>query len=180
MRPDGMRSQSGREWDFPGTTHYLGHNSEESPAGWLVIWGEGDWRLWQNLNPTSGTTVRGEQTYDLPRDAVRRLTLNTMEVSVPAGSTAVQIFCNWHRGWKWMDKDSGTWNKAAIGENRTIRIDFKETLARETTLYLRYRPTRPLWVLCVSLISLAVTLAFALFALVRKISKLCPVDSRAV
>ena len=168
MHPHGMRSKSGLEWDFPGTTHYLGRVSEDSPDGWQIVWTNSEWRLWENPDPASGIIFLGGYSDSLAPDNVSRPTFNTMEIAVPAGATAAEIFSNWHRGWRWKEKEDNAWKKVSIGDNRTLRIDFQEALPEEKTVLLRYDPTPPLWVLCVSLISLATSLIFVLFAFIGK------------
>lgn len=170
MHPHGMRSKSGLEWDFPGTTHYLGRGSEEAPEGWPAVWNDGEWWLWENPTPTSGTILGEAGAHDVAPSDLRRPTFNTMEISVPPGTKVTEIFCNWHRGWRWREKEDEAWKKVSIGDNRTIRIDFAEALPEERTVYLRYSPTPPLWVLCISLASLLVTLVIALVAFVPRIS----------
>ena len=165
MHPHGMRSKSGKEWDFPGTTHFLGRSSEEFPAGWLVIWSEGEWRLWENPHPTMGSLVVDGTFAPLPAADAQRSSFNTMKVNLPAGASRVEIFHNWHRGWEWRGNPQVIWDKAAVGDNRTIRIDFGEALPDERTVYLRFNPNPPAWAILVGMASLLLTLVVGFFGL---------------
>jgi hypothetical protein len=156
IHPFGMRGPSGVEWEFPGTTHFLGRDDESAPAGWPVVWSEGDWRLWENPAPSMGVGSRrggAEQVVLLPRD-VQRPTHNTMQVTVPAGATDLKVFSNWHRGWEWRTRPDDPWRKVGLGENRTLKIEFAQPSSKRETIDLRYNPTPPLWVLGVSFFSL--------------------------
>lgn len=156
IQPFGMRSLSGLAWEFPGTTHFLGRSDEPAPADWAVVWSEGDWRLWENPNPSMGVaTLRDgqQQVALLPRD-VHRPTHNTMRVAVPAGAKGLQLFSNWHRGWEWKIDANDPWRKVGLGENRTLKIEFAQPSSQRETIDLRYNPTPPLWVLGVSFFSL--------------------------
>jgi hypothetical protein len=168
MHPWGMESPSGREWDFPATTHYLGRSDEESPEGWDVMWGQGDWQLWENPKPSSGILFTKEGPVPLNMPAVERPTFNTMQVTVPAGASGVEIFCNWHRGWEWRMDTEDKWRQTNVGDNRTIRIDFDGVTKEESTVHLRYNPAPPLWALSMSLISFAAVLAIAFYSAIFK------------
>ena len=156
IHPFGMRSPSGVEWEFPGTTHFLGRSDEPAPADWTVVWEEGNWRLWENPAPSMGAVFLhgGEGSVNLaPRD-VQRPTHNTMRVAIPEGATGLSIFSNWHRGWEWRMEAKDEWKKVGLGENRTMQVYLASPASAKGAVDLRYNPMPPLWVLGVSLLSL--------------------------
>jgi hypothetical protein len=156
IHPFGMRSMSGVEWEFPGTTHFLGRSDEPAPAGWAVVWEDGGWRLWENPAPSMGAVFLqdGEGSVNLAPQDVQRPTHNTMRVAIPEGASGLSVFSNWHRGWEWRTDPDDPWTKVGLGENRTMKIDFANPSSTRGTVDLRYNPTPPLWVLGVSLSSL--------------------------
>lgn len=169
MHPHGMRSPSGRTWDFPGTTHYLGSVSAPYPGTWEQIWKERDWALWRNPRPIAGNLFLkpGPRSEPLPPSAIRRPTLNTLEVVLPPGTIGVEIFSNWHRNWFWQKAGDKEWRKAGIGPGRNLEIQLPEAVAKETVVGLRYQPRLPQWVAWISAITLTVVLGWAYFGLPR-------------
>lgn len=156
IHPFGMRSLSGLDWDFPGTTHFLGRSDESAPAGWAVVWEDGGWKLWENPAPSMGAVLLhcGKESVNLTPQDVQRPTHNTMRVAIPAGASGLSVFSNWHRGWEWRTNPEDSWRKVGLGENRTMKIEFANPSSTRGTVDLRYNPTPPLWVLGVSLLSL--------------------------
>lgn len=162
MRPHGMRSPTGLKWDFPGTTHFLGKVHGPYPEAWNIVWQEWKWGLWRNPAPSAGriffqslgpVTVR----HLLPAE-IRWPSRNMIEVKIPAGARAVEIYQNWHRGWEWSLPGDGSWKPVELGENRVIKVVFPENLPTETTTLLRYDADPPSWVRAISWISLAMIL----------------------
>ena len=158
IHPFGMRSPSGVEWEFPGTTHFLGRSDEPAPADWPVVWSEGEWRLWENPSPSMGVVsvrANAEQVVLVPQK-VERPTHNTMRVAVPEGATGLSVFSNWHRGWEWRMGPDDEWQKVGLGDNRTMRIEFAEAMPVTREVFFRYSAAPPFWVMCLSLLSLVV------------------------
>lgn len=152
MHPHGMISPSGLKWDFPGTTHFLGKVAGAHPETWELIWKKGKWGLWRNPNPAAARVrLDSVGTWQLiPVEQFRRLSANTMEIDLPAGSHKAEVFCNWHRGWLWQIEGEDMWEQAQAGENRTLQVSLPSALADQKKIKFRYVPARPFWVLAIS------------------------------
>jgi hypothetical protein len=150
IHPHGMRSPTGLAWDFPGVTHYLGRNDESLPAGWAQSWKDSEWVILRNPHPVFGRlgSMGGLET-SLDGSHFRRPTLNTMEVSVPAGIKSVEVFSNWHRGWRWRTQESEPWRETVQGPTRGIEVAFAAPTPGETLIYFRYDPRPPRWVMAI-------------------------------
>jgi hypothetical protein len=163
MHPHGMRSATGNSWDFPGATHFLGSVAEDRPAGWEEIWSDGQWVLLRNPAPVLGTvTLQSGVPVPLPPDAFMRGTLNTMEAVVPAGAVKLELFSNWHRGWKWRDDPQGRWGETRAGPVKGVEVLFPEPAHEAKVVYFQFDPSPPLWVLVVTVLSAMAVLALAL------------------
>jgi hypothetical protein len=163
MHPNGMRSATGEVWDFPGATHFLGGVDEERPAGWQEVWTDGRWVLLRKPEPTVGmlTLVSGLPV-PLRPDDLQRDSLNTMQVVVPAGAVRLEIFSNWHRGWKWRDGLEGRWVDSTMGATKGIEVVFDRPAAQNKVAYLQFDPRSPDWVLVIAGLSAMAVLALAL------------------
>lgn len=170
IHPFGMRSPSGVEWEFPGTTHFLGRIDEPAPTGWSVVWEDGDWRLWENPAPSMGVVFSqtGEGPVALAPSDVQRPTHNTMRVAIPDGVRGMQLFSNWHRGWEWRRDSNDEWRKVGLGENRTMQIEFTAPSSGHDEVFFRYNATPPTWVVLLSLSSLVVVGLIGVLAPKRK------------
>lgn len=168
IHPDGMRSRSGAVWDFPGTTHFLGRVGEEGPEDWPEAWTDGLWVLQRNPAPTMGTfsTRAGEGLPLLPKD-VRRVTLNTLEILVPTGAERVEVFMNWHRGWKWRGNTEDGWRSSSAGPTKGIEIELGRPAGTAEVLQLRFEPAAADWARAVTLLS-AISVACLLLPWVRR------------
>jgi len=163
IHPDGMRSPTGKSWDFPGATHFLGGVEEEQPTGWQEIWSDGRWMLLRNPAPKVGMVMleSGLPVPLRPAD-FKRGSMNTMEAVVPAGAVKLELFSNWHRGWKWRDDLGGRWSDTSAGPIKGVEVVFDQPIAETKTVYLQFDPSPPEWVLVVTGLSAMVVLALAL------------------
>jgi hypothetical protein len=163
IHPEGMRNSTGQVWDSFGTTHFLGRVDEEHPAGWEEAWSDGRWVLWRNPQPRLGVVTfrSGLRMSLLPHD-VKRGSLNTMEVSVPAGAQRVEIFSNWHRGWKWRKDKEGRWMDSIAGPTKGIEVAFERPMDSGATVLLQFDPSPPEWALVLTGLSGMAVLALAL------------------
>jgi len=145
IQPDGMKSTTGMPWDFPGSTHFLGKIGERSPDGWAEIWSDGHWHLLKKPEQSVGM-IRGESgDFPLLPEQFVRPTLNTMEAEVPAGTTSLTLFSNWHRGWHWKDGVSDDWKKVECSPIGSVEVVFNKPLLAEGRIYFRFDPAPPLW-----------------------------------
>ena len=164
IHPDGMRSPTGKPWDFPGATHFLGSVDEDRPTGWQKVWSDGRWILLRHPAPAFGTvTLQSGGPVPLPPDAFKRGTLNTMEAVVPAGAVKLELFSNWHRGWKWRDDLQEQWRETSAGPVKGVEVVFDRPTRDTKAVYLQFDPTPPSWVLVVTGLSAMAVLALALF-----------------
>jgi hypothetical protein len=164
IHPFGMRSLSGLAWEFPGTTHFLGRSDEHAPADWAVVWSKGDWRLWENPNPSMGEVVfyGSEEAVTLAPKDVKRPTHNTMLVSIPKGAAALTVFYNWHRGWRWRAGPDEEWRRVRLGDNRTMYMEFIAPERAGSKIYLRYDPISEPWAFYASFLSLILVVIIVL------------------
>lgn len=164
IHPDGMQSPTGKSWDFPGATHFLGSVDEDRPTGWQKVWSDGRWILLRHPAPAFGTvTLQSGGPVPLPPDAFKRGTLNTMEAVVPAGAVKLELFSNWHRGWKWRDDLQEQWRETSAGPVKGVEVVFDRPTRDTKAVYLQFDPTPPSWVLVVTGLSAMAVLALALF-----------------
>jgi hypothetical protein len=146
IKPHGMTSPTGLPWDFPGATHFLGRIRDRAPVGWTEVWSDGNWWLLERPEQSVGM-VRGKSC-DVPllREQFARPTLNTMEASIPSGSTSLTVFSNWNRGWQWRMGANDDWEPAGCTPARSIQVVFDKALEEDTTIYFRFDPAPPPWV----------------------------------
>jgi len=163
IHPDGMRSATGKPWDFPGTTCFLGRLDGERPAGWRQAWSDGEWVLMSNPGAAIGRVVLDSGAEEsLQPSALQRKTFNTMEVFVPAGARRVEIFSNWNRGWRWRDEVAGVWVPASRGQTKGVELVFSAPRPEAEVVSLRFDPLPPEWVRVISGLSGMAILALAL------------------
>ena len=163
IHPDGMRSATGKSWDFPGTTHVLGGVDEEQPADWQAIWSDGQWALLRNPAPTVGmVTLESGLAVPLRLADFKRGSMNKMEAVVPAGAVKLELFSNWHRGWKWRDDLEGRWSDTAAGPTKGVEVFFNQPASKAKPIYFQFDPTPPEWALVVTGLSAMAVLALAL------------------
>jgi hypothetical protein len=162
MHPNGMRSATGEVWDFPGATHYLGRRGELKPLAWMEVWSDGDWVLLRNPEPVLGIfTLESGLLVPLPPADFKRGSMNTMEAVVPAGAVKLELFSNWHRGWKWRDDLEGCWSDTSAGPIKGVGVVFDQPIAETKTVYLQFDPSPPAWVWVISGLSALAILALA-------------------
>lgn len=163
IHPQGMGSPSGKVWDFPGTTHFLGRIDEERPASWREVWSDGQWILLRNPAPSLGVvTLRSGLQVPLRPQDFNRGSFNTMEAAVPAGTERLEIFSNWNRGWKWKDSTLGVWAGTNPGPAGGVEIVFDHPVEMARAVPLRFDPSPPDWVLVVTVLSAIAIVALAL------------------
>jgi hypothetical protein len=163
IHPDGMRSPTGKPWDFPGATHFLGVVDEDQPAGWQEIWTDGRWVLLRNPAPVLGiVTLESGLPVPLRPADFKRGSMNTMEAVVPAGAVQLELFTNWHRGWKWRDDLEGRWSDTRAGPIKGVGVAFDQPIAEAKTVYLQFDPSPPEWVWVVTGLSAMAILVLAL------------------
>jgi hypothetical protein len=163
IHPDGMRSPTGKSWDFPGVTHFLGSFDEEQPAGWQEVWSDGRWVLLRKPTPTAGmVTLESGLPVPLRPADFKRGSMNTMEAVVPAGTAKLELFSNWHRGWKWRDDLEGRWSDTSAGPIKGVQVVFDRPTEETKAVYLQFDPSPPGWVLVVTGLSAMTVLALAL------------------
>lgn len=163
IHPDGMRSPTGKSWDFPGATHFLGSVNEEQPTGWEEVWSDGRWALLRKPEPTVGiVTLESGSPVPLRPADFKRGSMSTMEALVPPGAVKLEIFSNWHRGWKWRDDLEGTWSATSAGPTKGVEVVFDRPTGETKAVYLQFDPSPPDWVLVVTGLSATSVLALAL------------------
>lgn len=163
IHPDGMRSPTGKSWDFPGATHFLGSVDEERPACWQEVWSDGRWVLLRDPTPAAGmVTLESGLPVPLRLADFRRGSMNTMEAVVPAGAVKLELFSNWHRGWKWRDDLEGGWSDTSAGPIKGVEVVFDRQTGETKAVYLQFDPSPPDWVLVVTGLSAIAALALAL------------------
>jgi hypothetical protein len=163
MHPNGMRSGTGEVWEFPGATHYLGRRGEPKPLAWVEVWSDGRWVLLRNPTPKVGiVTLESGLPVPLRPADFERGSMNTMEAVVSAGAVKVELFSNWHRGWKWRDDLGGRWSDTSAGLIKGVEVAFEQPTAETKTIYLQFDPSSPDWVWVISTLSAVLVLALAL------------------
>jgi hypothetical protein len=163
IHPDGMRSPTGKPWDFPGATHFLGGLDEERPTDWQEVWSDGRWVLLRNPAPVLGiVTLESGLPVSLRPADFKRGSMNTMEAVVPAGAVKLELFSNWHRGWKWRDDLEGRWSNTSVGPIKGVEVAFDQPTGEPKVVYLQFDPSLPDWVLIVTALSAMAVLALAL------------------
>lgn len=164
IHPDGMRSPTDKSWDFPGATHFLGSVEEERPTGWQEVWSDDRWVLLRNPAPSLGTvTLDSGLAMPLQLEDFTRGTMNTMEAVVPDGAVKLEIFSNWHRGWKWRGDHQERWRETSAGPIKGVEVVFDRPTRGTKVVYLQFDPTPPSWVLIVTGLSAMAVLALAMF-----------------
>ena len=88
--------------------------------------------------------------------------LNTIEVSVPAGAAQIEVFANWHRGWKWRNDREGKWKDSIAGSRKGIEVVLDWPMDSGGTVYLQFDPSPPDWALVVTGLSFMALLALTL------------------
>jgi hypothetical protein len=163
IHPDGMRSPTGKPWDFPGTTHYLGEAADEQPVGWHEVWSDGRWNLLRNPAPKPGmVTLESGLPVPLRPDDFKRATMNTMQATIPDGAVKLEIFSNWHRGWKWRDDLEEKWSDTVASPAKGVEVRFEQPLAQKKIVYLQFDPSPPQWVFVITALSALALIALAL------------------
>jgi hypothetical protein len=163
IHPDGMQSPTGKPWDFPGTTHYLGNAEEGHPDGWQKVWVDNGWMLLRNPAPCMGVVTLGSGVVVPLRLAeFNRDSPNTMEAVVPAGTVKVELFSNWHRGWKWREDLNEKWQNTCLSPIKGTEVVFDRPTAETQVVYFRFDPRSPDWVLVVSGLSALALVALGL------------------
>jgi hypothetical protein len=163
IHPDGMRSPTGKSWDFPGATHFLGGVDEEKPEGWQEVWRDRQWMLLRNPTPKVGmVTLESGLPVPLRPADFKRGSMNTMEAVVPAGAVTLELFSNWHRGWKWRDDPGGQWIETSAGPIKGVGVGFDQPTTETKVVYFQFDPSPPNWVWVVSGLSAVLILALAL------------------
>ena len=163
IHPDGMRSPTGKPWDFPGTTHYLGNAEKGHPDGWQKVWVDNAWVLLRNPAPCMGVvTLESGVVVPLPLAEFKRDSPNTMEAVVPAGTVKVELFSNWHRGWKWRDDLTEKWQDTCLSPIKGTEVVFGRPTAETHVVYFRFDPRSLDWVLVVSGLSALALVALGL------------------
>jgi hypothetical protein len=92
----------------------------------------------------------------------KRGSMNTMEAVVPAGAVQLELFTNWHRGWKWRDDLEGRWSDTRAGPIKGVGVAFDQPIAEAKTVYLQFDPSPPEWVWVVTGLSAMAILVLAL------------------
>jgi hypothetical protein len=154
IQPFGMKSPSGKSWDFPGATHFLGKVEYEGPENWIEVWNNGTWHVLRNPLQSMGVITASVEERPLQIEMFARPTPNTMEAFVPAGATKLTLYSNWHRGWKWRDPVNGDWKPVGKSDIRSVEVSFSEPLPSDGVVQFRYLPSAPKWVMVITLISL--------------------------
>ena len=88
--------------------------------------------------------------------------MNTMEAVVPAGAVTLELFSNWHRGWKWRDDPEGRWIETSVGPIKGVGVGFDQPTTETKVVYFQFDPSPPNWVWVVSGLSAVLILALAL------------------
>ena len=144
--PKGMKRTSIEPWEFLGTTHYLGPVGGGGPKGWPRVHQEGGWQLLKNPDPAVGLVWSGgPDARPLALKNISRSNFNSMEVELPAGTRQVEIFSNWHRGWKWRLEKNEDWNFSQPGPHGGTGVNFKAALPASGKIFLRYDSRAPAW-----------------------------------
>jgi hypothetical protein len=154
IQPHGMKSPSGLPWEFPGVTHFLGKIINRAPNGWIEVWNDGEWRLLRRPEQSVGWIRMEHGEKPMLRDRFARPTLNTMEAEVPVGTAGLTLFSNWHRGWRWKEGATGAWKPAECSPIRSVQVVFDKPLVADSTIYFRFDPASPAWVMVVSGLSI--------------------------
>jgi hypothetical protein len=163
IHPDGMRSPTGKPWDFPGTTHYLGGAADEQPVGWHEVWSDGRWILLRSPAPKLGmVTLESGLPVPLRPDDFARGTMNTMQATIPDGAVKLEIFSNWHRGWKWRDDLEEKWSDTVASPAKGVEVRFEQPVAQKKIVYLQFDPSPPQWVFVITALSALALIALAL------------------
>jgi hypothetical protein len=153
IQPFGMKSSSGKSWDFPGATHFLGKVKDDGPKDWLEVWNDGTWHVLRNPTQNMGLITRSFNKMPLQREMFACPTLNTMEATVPAGTTKLTLYSNWHRGWRWRDPGGGEWKPVGKSDIRSIEVAFDPPLPSDSVIQFRYLPSAPSWAIVITSLS---------------------------
>jgi hypothetical protein len=154
IQPFGMKSPSGKSWDFPGATHFMGKVEDDGPANWIEVWNDGRWHVLRNPLQSVGMITTLLEERPLEREMFARPTLNTMKVAVPARATKLNLYSNWHRGWRWQDPSGGEWKPVGKSEIRSVEVSFAEPLVSDSVIQFRYVSSAPKWVMVITLLSM--------------------------
>lgn len=163
IQPFGMKSPSGKSWDFPGATHFLGKVEDDGPENWIEVWNDGTWHVLRNPMQSMGMITTSVEARPLQREMFARPTLNTMKAAIPAGATKLALYSNWHRGWRWRDPGNGEWKPVDKSDIRSIEVTFGHPLSADSVIQFRYLPSAPKWAMVITLLSMLgiVVMAFA-------------------
>jgi len=165
IQPNGMRCDLSHAWSFPGTTHFLGSLDADQPTAWREVWTDGRWALFRNPDPVLGvaTSRSGFGIPLRPEDLIRD-TPNSMQVAVPSYTQKLEVFSNWHRGWKFRDgpEGAGIWKATVQGPTKGTQIVFERPTESAGIVCLRFDPSPPDWVSVVTGLSAILIAALAL------------------
>lgn len=154
IQPFGMKSPSGKSWDFPGATHFLGKVEDEGPKDWFEVWNDGTWHVLRNPVQSVGLITTSVEARPLQREMFARPTLNTMTASVPAGAKKLTLYSNWHRGWRWRDPGNGEWKPVDKSDIRSVEVTFDEPLSSDSVIQFRYLASAPKWAMVITMLSM--------------------------
>jgi hypothetical protein len=163
IQPFGMKSPSGKSWDFPGATHFLGKVEDDGPKNWIEVWNDGTWHVLRNPVQSVGMITKSGEAGPLQREVFARPTLSTMKAAVPAGATKLTLYSNWHRGWRWRDQGNGEWKPVDKSDIRSVEVTFDAPLPSDSVIQFRYLSSAPKWAMVITLLSMLgiVVVAFA-------------------
>jgi hypothetical protein len=163
IQPFGMKSPSGKSWDFPGATHFLGKLEDDGPENWIEVWNDGTWHVLRNPLQSVGMITTSVAARPLQREMFARPTLNTMKAAIPAGATKLALYSNWHRGWRWRDQGNGEWKPVDKSDIRSVEVTFDAPLPSDSVIQFRYLSSAPKWAMVITLLSMLgiVVVAFA-------------------
>lgn len=162
IHPNGIDSPTGKAWDFPGVTHYFGSAGRQGPEGWSLVRSKDGWGLWENPSPSWGIIKleHGDQV-NLGRNLFKQISFNTNHIFLPPGTKRLEVFLNWHPGWKWGTAEGQAWSDTSRGGAGGILVNLERAAPQSTKIVLRFDPSPPNWarwiqILCASVILLGV------------------------
>jgi hypothetical protein len=141
----------------------MGKVEDDGPANWIEVWNDGRWHVLRNPLQSVGDITMLAEERPLEREMFARPTLNTMKVAVPAGATKLNLYSNWHRGWRWQDPSGGEWKPVGKSDIRSVEVVFEQPLVSDSVIQFRYVSSAPKWVMVITLLSMLgiVVVAFA-------------------
>jgi hypothetical protein len=88
--------------------------------------------------------------------------MNTMQANIPDGAVKVEIFSNWHHGWKWRDDLEEKWSDTVASPAKGVEVRFEQPVAQKKTVYLQFDPSPPEWVSVITGLSALAVIALSL------------------